>query len=465
VCTSEWVLNQPDCSGNTVRADPTGPNQLCACQSYSEVVAICPSYYNNSGPCNDNNYGGTALGDQCSYCNVATTYAYSYRNNYQTTSYSCTGSDSCSGQNCCASLGTPRADPSGAGQYCGSCHEVATNSTTYSYFIRANSGSTVYSCTGSTVTGASTCPTYRPDPTGSGQNCSGCTSSTSTVYGSCKVPGNNDPSGCVRSPAGYTSCAVGLVRCPSTTTTYSYRLSAGTTTYLCDNQITGSGSCPGSLPILGSGPGQRCTSCSDSTTTTYSSTYVVSVGNTGYACENYASGQSSCPGEGSGAGQRCGSCFPTTTSLYKTRIAENQTRWKTKTSTTNTYNNYKTRKYLGVVTQKSWKEVEETAGDIYTYNANVSIYSYSSGSLTLKSTQLVSSYAAQVGTIYSNALYPNITSVTAVTSGNSINGSGWVGSQSSTASSTNTGIKGNSVGIVGIPTTENIGTKLDNFSA
>lgn len=465
VCTSEWALNQPDCSGDLIRPDPTGVGQLCACQSYSEVVAICPSYYNNNGPCNDANFGGTAIGDQCSYCNVSTTYAYSYRNSYQSTSYSCTGSSSCSGQGCCNNLGPARSDPTSAGQYCGNCNETPSTSTTYSYFIRSSTGSTTYSCTGSTVTGSATCPTYRPDPTGAGQNCSGCTPSTSTTYGSCKTPGANDPSGCVRAPAGYTACAVGLVRCPSTTTTYSYRLSAGTTTYLCDNQITGPGSCPASLPALGSGPGQRCTSCSTSSTTTYSSTYTVSVGTTEYVCQNYASGQASCPGEGSGPGQRCGGCYPTTTSLYKTRIAETQTRWKTKTSTALTYNNYKTRKYLGAVINKSWKEVEETTGDKYTYNANINIYSYSSGTLTLKSSAIVSTYAAQAGTEFDSTLYPDISTVTAVTTGNSINATGWVGSEFNVASSTNTGTKGTSVGVVSVPVTENIGTKLDNFSA
>lgn len=465
VCTSEWALNQPDCSNELIRADPTGPNQLCACQSYSEIVAICPSNYNNSGPCSDSNYGGSAIGDQCSYCNVSTSYAYSYRNSYQSTRYDCTGSSSCSGQNCCDSLGTPRSDPTGPGQYCGNCQETPSTSTTYSYSIRASTGTTIYSCTGSTVTGAATCPTYRPDPTGSGQNCSGCTPSTSTTYGSCKTPGPNDPSGCVRAPAGYTACAIGLVRCPSTTTTYSYKLSAGTTTYLCDVPVTGAGNCPSPLPALGSGPGQRCTSCTTNTNTTYSSTYTVSVGTTEYACQNYTSGQASCPGEGSGAGQRCGACYSTTTSLYKTRIGEEQTRWKTKTSSTLTYNNYKTRKYLGSVIEKTWKEVEETTGDAYTYNANINIYSYSSGTLTLRSTAIVSSYAAQVGSEFSNDLYPDITTISATTSGNSISGSGWVGSQSNTTSATNSGTKGNSVGVVGIPTSENIGTQLDNFSA
>ena len=464
VCASEWALNQPDCSGVTIRPDPTGPNQLCACESYSEVVAICPSYYNNSGPCSDSNYGGTAIGDQCSYCNVSTSYAYSYRDSYLTTTYPCSVPASCSGQGCCEGI-TYRPDPNGAGQRCSSCNETSTSSSTYSYFIRSSTGSTTYSCTGSMVTGSATCPTYRPDPTGAGQNCSGCTSSTTTTYGACKTPGSNDPSGCVRAPAGYTACAVGLVRCPSTSTTYSYRLSAGTTTYLCDTQVTGNGSCPASLPALGSGPGQRCTSCSTSTTTTYSSTYTLSSSSSSYLCSNYTSGQASCPGEGSGPGQRCGGCSVTTTSLYKTRIAENQTRWKTKTSTTLTYNNYKTRKYLGAVVNKSWKEVEETVGDAYTYNANLNIYSFSSGTLTLKATTVVSSYAAQVGSEFDNTLYPDITTVAAVTTGNTINATGWVGSQFDVISSTNTGTKGTSVGIVGIPVTENIGTKLDNFSA
>jgi hypothetical protein len=465
VCTSEWALNQPDCSGVTIRPDPTGPNQLCACQSYSEIVAICPSNYNNSGPCNDSNYGGTAIGDQCSYCNVSTSYAYSYRDSSLTTTYPCNDTATCSGLNCCNGI-TVRADPTGAGQRCSNyCNQTSTDSTTYSYSIRASSGTVTYSCTGSNVTGAATCPTYRPDPTGAGQNCSGCTPSTSTTYGSCKVPGANDPSGCVRSPAGYTSCGVGLVRCPSSTTTYSYRLSAGSTTYLCDVQVTGPGSCPSPLPATGSGAGQRCTGCSTSTTTSWSSTYQVSSSSSSYLCSNYITGQSSCPGEGSGPGQRCGSCSTTTTSLYKTRIGEEQTRYKTKTSVTQTYNNYKTRKYLGAVINKSWKEVEETIGDKYTYNANINIYSYSSGTLTLKSSAIVSTYAAQAGTEFNSALYPNISTVAAVTTGDSINATGWVGSEFNVASSTNTGTKGTAVGVVSIPVTENIGTKLDNFSA
>ena len=464
VCTSEWALNQPDCSNSLIRPDPTGVGQLCACQSYSEVVAICPSYYNNNGPCNDANFGGTAIGDQCSYCNVSTTYAYSYRGSSLTTTYPCNSPSSCNGQGCCEGI-TYRPDPNGSGQRCSTCNETSTSSSSYSYFTRASTGQTTYSCTGSNITGSATCPTYRPDPTGSGQNCSGCTSSTSTTYGSCKTPGSNDPSGCVRAPSGYTSCAVGQVRCPSTTTTYSYRLSAGSTTYLCNVQVTGSGSCPTSLPATGSGPGQRCTSCSTSTTTTYSSTYTLSSSSSSYLCENYTTGQANCPGEGSGPGQRCGACNATTTSLYKTRIAETQTRWKTKTSTALTYNNYKTRKYLGAVINKSWKEVEETTGDKYTYNANINIYSYSSGTLTLKSSAIVSTYAAQAGTEFDSTLYPDISTVTAVTTGDSINATGWVGSEFNVASSTNTGTKGTAVGVVSLPVTENIGTKLDNFSA
>lgn len=471
VCTSDWALNQPDCSGSLIRPDPTGPGQLCACQSYSEVVAICPSYYNNSGPCSDSNYGGSAIGDQCSYCNVSTSYAYSYRDSYLTTTYPCNSPASCSGQGCCEGI-TYRPDPTGSGQRCSTCNETSTSSSTYSYFIRESSGSTTYSCTGSTVTGSTTCPTYRPDPTGAGQNCSGCTSSTQTVYtyGSCRINPNTPV--CPTCPGGTTSiaqynCATGQsqCRCATPTTVYSYTLSAGTTTYLCNVQVSGSGSCPTSLPALGSGPGQRCTSCSTSTTTTYSSTYTLSSSSSSYLCSNYTSGQASCPGEGSGPGQRCGACTTTTTSLYKTRIAETQTRWKTKTSTTLTYNNYKTRNYLGAVVNKSWKEVEETTGDAYTYNANLNIYSFSSGTLTLKATTIVSSYAAQAGSEFNSALYPTITTVAAVTTGDSINATGWVGSQFDVVSSTNTGTKGTSVGIAGIPVTENIGTKLDNFSA
>lgn len=465
VCASEWAMNQPDCTQVTLRPDPTGPNQMCACESYNETVAICPSYYNNSGPCNDSNYGGSAIGDQCSYCNVSTTYAYSYRNGYQSTRYDCTGSSSCSGQGCCNNFGNPTANPTGSGQYCGNCNETASTSTTYSYFIRSSSGTVTYNCNGSTVTGSATCPTYRPDPTGVGQNCSGCTASTTTTYGSCKTPGANDPSGCLRSAPGYTSCGVGLVRCPSTTTTYSYTLSSSTTSYLCNVQVSGNGNCPSPLPATGTGSGQRCTACTTSSTTTYSSTYTVSVGTTEYACQNYTSGQSSCPGEGTGPGQRCGACYPTTTSLYKTRIAEIQTRYKTKTSVTLTYNNYKTRNYVGSVITKSWKEVEEVPGDAYTYNAKVAIYSYSSGSLSFKNSAIVSSYAAQVGSAYSEGLYPTITKVAAVTTGNTINAVGWVGSVFDTTSSTNSGSKGTSVGLVSLPATEKIGNQLDNFSA
>ena len=465
VCTSEWSMNQADCTGVTIRPDPTGPNQMCACESYNEIVAICPSGYNNSGPCSDSNIGGTAIGDQCSACNVSTTYAYSYRDTSLTTTYPCNGTATCTGQNCCSGI-TVKADPNGAGQRCSNyCNETSTDSTTYSYSTRASSGTVTYSCTGSNVTGSATCPTYRADPTGAGQNCSGCTPSTSTTYGSCKTPGSNDPSGCVRAPAGYTSCGVGLVRCPSSTTTYSYRLSAGTTTYLCNVQVTGSGSCPASLPATGNGAGQRCTSCSTSTTTSWSSTYQTSTSSSSYLCSNYVTGQANCPGEGSGPGQRCTACSTTTTSLYKTRIAQNQTRYKTKTSVTQTYNNYKTRKYLGAVINKSWKEVEETTGDKYTYNANINIYSYSSGTLILKSSAIVSTYAAQAGTEFNSTLYPDISTVAAVTTGDSINATGWVGSEFNVASSTNTGTKGTAVGVVSIPVTENIGTKLDNFSA
>ncbi len=464
VCTSDWALNQPDCSGLLIRPDPTGPNQLCACESYSEVVAICPSYYNNSGPCNDSNYGGSAIGDQCSYCNVSTSYAYSYRDSYLTTTYPCNSPASCNGQGCCEGI-SYRPDPTGSGQRCSTCNETSTSSSTYSYFVRSSTGSTTYPCNGSTITGSATCPTYRPDPTGAGQNCSGCTSSTTTTYGSCKTPGANDPSGCVRAPAGYTACAVGFVRCPSTTTTYSYTVSTSSTTYSCNVQVSGSGSCPSPLPATGSGPGQRCTSCSTSTTTTYTSTYTLSSSSSSYLCSNYITGQSNCPGEGSGPGQRCGACTATTTSLYKTRIAETQTRWKTKTSTTLTYNNYKTRQYLGAVIYKSWKEVEEVQSDAYTYNSNLSIYSYSSGTLTLQNSIVVSSYAAQAGSEYSELLYPTITKVAVVTTGNTINALGYVGTYFDTTSATNTGTKGTSVGLVSLPAVEKIGNQLDNFSA
>lgn len=464
ICGSSFTLNQPDCTGELIRSEPTGEGQLCSCQTYQETVAICPSFYNQSGPCSDSNIGGTAIGDQCSTCNVSTTYAYSYRNNSLTTTYPCTGSGTCSGKDCCKNWTIPT-DPQSAGVFCGNCNETSSTSTTYSYFTRASTGEVTYACNGSTVTGSATCPTYRPDPTGVGQNCSGCTPSTTTTYGSCKAPSDNDPSGCTRAPAGYTSCGVGFVRCPSTTTTYTYKLSTGSTTYLCNVNNTGSGNCPTSLPTTGSGPGQRCTACTESTSTTYSSTYSLTQSSSSYLCANYTTGQSSCPGEGSGPGQRCGACTVTTTSLYKTRIAEVQTRYKTIRSTKLTYNNYKTRVLVGSNTSSTWKVVEETTADKFTYKANIGIYSFSSGILTPKSTAVVSTYVAETGSQFSSSLYPTINRVAAVTTGDSINATGWVGSEFNVASSTNTGTKGTAVGVVGIPVTEKIGTKLDNFSA
>ena len=464
VCASEWAMNQPDCTQVTLRPDPTGPNQMCACESYNETVAICPSYYNNDGPCNDANFGGSGIGDQCSYCNVSTSYSYGYRDSTLTTTYPCNNNTSCNGQGCCEAI-TYRADPTGSGQRCSTCDERTTNTTTYSYSVRASTGTTTYPCT-VPVTGAASCPTYRADPTGSGQRCSStCTPSTTTTYGSCKTPGANDPSGCIRSAPGYTSCAVGLVRCPSTTTTYSYTVTTSSTTYLCNVLVTGSGSCPSPLPATGNGAGQRCTSCSTSTSTSYTSYYTLSTSSSSYLCGNYTTGQANCPGLGSGPGQRCTDCTVTTTSLYKTRIAEVQTRYKTKTSVTLTYNNYKTRNYVGSVITKSWKEVEEVPGDAYTYNAKVAIYSYSSGSLSLKNSVVVSSYAAQVGSAYDVGLYPTITKVAAVTTGNTINALGYVGSYFDTTSSTNSGTKGTSVGLVSLPAVEKIGNELDNFSA
>jgi hypothetical protein len=516
VCASEWSMNQPDCTGQLLRPDPTGPNQLCACQSYEETVAICPSAYNNDGPCDDANIGGTAIGDQCSTCNPSTTYAYSYRSNTLTTTYACNNDTSCSGAGCCDNI-TYRPDPNGSGQRCSACDNRTSTSYTYSYSLRASTGTTTYPCD-TPVSGSASCPTYRPDPTGSGQRCSdSCTPSTNTTYpctgsvsnstscpdtgpnagdrcgtctesggttfGLCRSTTAGDPV-CPSCPGGTTSiaqynCTTGNRQCRCvrpirysysvrqsvSTTTYSYTVSSSTTTYLCDVPVTGSGQCPTSLPDSGSGPGQRCTDCISYSSTSYVSYYTLSTAQSSYLCENYTTGQSSCPGAGSGPGQRCTDCTVTTSNYYKTRIAEIQTRYKTKTSTTLTYNNYKTRKYLGAVVNKSWKEVEETTGDKYTYNANINIYSYSSGTLTLKSSAIVSTYAAQAGTEFNSTLYPDITTVTAVTTGNSINATGWVGSEFNVASSTNTETKGTAVGVVGIPVTENIGTKLDNFSA
>lgn len=515
VCASEWAMNQPDCTGQLLRPDPTGPGQLCACQSYEETVAICPSYYNNDGPCNDANFGGTGIGDQCSYCNVSTTYAYSYRDSTLTTTYQCNDSTSCNGQGCCTAI-TYRPDPTGVGQRCSTCTEIPSTSYSYQYNIRSNTGTTTYNCNGNTVTGSATCPTYRPDPTGVGQNCSGCTSSTNTTYpctgsvtnatscpstgslagdrcSACSQTGGTTDGSCRSTsltpvcpscPGGTTSygtfgCTTGNWRCrcvqpirysysvrqTSTSTVYSYTLSASQTDYQCNVTISGSGLCPTNLPAMGTGPGQRCTDCLPSSSTTYTSYYTLSTSSSAYNCGNFTTGQSNCPGLGTGPGQRCSDCIPTTTSLYKTRIAEVQTRYKTKTSVTLTYNNYKTRNYVGSVITKSWKEVEEVPGDAYTYNAKVSIYSYSSGSLSLQNSVIISSYAAQVGSVYNEGLYPTITKVAAVTTGNTINALGYVGSYFDTTSSTNSGTKGTSVGLVSLPAVEKIGNELDNFSA
>lgn len=77
-----------------------------------------------------------------------------------------------------------------------------------------------YACDQSGSSNTTGCPTLG---TGPGDPC-GCTSSTTTNYGSCHTPRDSDPAGCIS-----TGCGTGLVKCPTgTTTTYSWSTRSST---------------------------------------------------------------------------------------------------------------------------------------------------------------------------------------------------------------------------------------------
>lgn len=443
-CT-DYISGQSSCP-------PLGENagQRCSnCNSTTIETYPCTVY--QTGTCPGSIETGNQAGNQCTSCQTETD-SYDVCDNYVTGQASC---------NQCTGACTP-----------------TTNTT--------------YPCTGY-VSGASSCP-----GTGSlgGDACSTCTSSTTT-----SLVCNTYVTG--RTFTGGTGTNLGD-RCSSAT-------SSTNTTYPCTGSVTGSSSCPGT----GSLAGDRCGSCTQSGGTTDGACRSTSLTP---VCPSCPGGTTSYGTFGCTTGNwRCRCVIPITYS-YSIRQTATSTTYSyytigeststtysysiRNTVSTTTYSYYTTRRVTvsysswyrrgtvltTVYDYNKWEQKYETAFPIretqtiyritkyykkvaavettqYTYNANLSIYSYTSGSLSLQNSTVISSFAAQAGSAYSNLLYPSITKVAAVTTGNTINAVGYIGEYFDTASATNSGTKGTSVGLVSLPAVEKIGNELDNFSA
>lgn len=443
-CT-DYISGQTSCP-------PEGENAGQRCSTcVSSVIQTTSCNTNNTGTCPGSPTGGQGIGDQCTSCQTETD-SYYVCDDYVTGQASC---------NQCAGACTP-------------------------------STSTSYPCTGSTS--SASCP--ETGPLG-GDRCGGCVPSTTTTY-----PCNVYVTG--RTSTGGTGTNVGD-RCSSAT-------SSTNTTYPCTGSVSNSTSCPD----IGALAGDRCGACSSTGGTTYGSCRLNSAGSpncpscpggtTSIAQYNCATGQSQCrcviPIRYSYSvrqtatstvysyytiGQETSTTntyairntVSTTTYSYYTerRVTVSYSSWLTRgaiNATVYAYNKWE-QKYetafpirvesISTVTTKYYKKVSEVDTTQYTYNANISIYSYSSGSFSLQSSAVVSSYAASAGSQFNEGLYPTITSVSAVTSGNNINATGYINTYSNSTSATNSGTKGSSVGVVSLPAVQKIGNQLDNFSA
>ena len=493
-CTKDCsvsVSNSLNCPGSG-----EAPGQRCSdCIPSTSIQPECSKaeYCYTQNCCTNLTKNGDTP-NRCSDCTDLTTsetvYDYSYRASTATTTYPCSGTATCSGQNCCDSI-TLKADPTGAGQACGSCTQSTSTSTSYSYPIRSSTGTTTYSCNGATRTGQSSCPSMPADYTGSGQRCSACTPSTNTTYGSCKTPGSNDPSGCIRNPSGYVACATGQVRCPSSTTTYSYQVTgAGTTTYLCNSTFTGSGDCPTTLPTLGTGAGARCGSCTTTNTTTYTGTYGVSQTSSSYLC-SFSASSASCPDNfGTGAGQRCTSCTARTVTNYAYLYIRNQDITVTKysytknspwyfnvrnTVPTTVYDHntkvqevlsydYKTSIIDTTSTTNVYNVVTESTTTAYNHKTRLRIAN--SGSVVSESS--LSGAEDYLSSSYNESLYNRVYGISVSTSGNQISVVAYadtgLNSSIGGASYSSSGTKGTYVGIIKGPSADLIGNNLDNLS-
>lgn len=406
------VYQTGTCPGSIEPGNQAG-NQCTSCQTETDSYDVCDNYVTGQASCN-----------QCTGTCTPTT----------NTTYPCTGYST--GNSSCPSTGSV------GGDRCGTC--TSTTTTTYPCNVyvtgrtytggtgtnvgdRCSSATsttiTTYPCTGSTS--SSTCPDTGPN---AGDRCGACTSSGGTSYGACRS----------------TSLTPVCPSCPG-----------GTTSFARYNCTTGNWQCRCVIPITYSYSIRQT-----ATSTVYSYYTIGQETSTTYAYDvrNTVS--------------------TTTYSYYTTRrVTVSYSSWYrrgTAYSTVYDYNKWE-QKYetafpirqtqTDTVITKYYRKVAEVNTTKYTYNANLSIYSYTSGSLSLQASTVISSYAASAGAEFNEGLYPTITSVAAVTTGNTINGLGYIGGYFDTATATNTGTKGTSVGLVSLPAVQKIGNQLDNFSA